>query len=131
MGNAKDTGAQACTLPRLLSCSILAFPQLFFFYLVLIFDWLSAFPALSNSSALHPVCSSRTDRIVQQVTTPAEISQQADHNPSRCLRFIGQMRAPQTSEIPAPQMWNLATRHEQHKAPSCPAGLGLPEEQKV
>ncbi|EOB03546.1 hypothetical protein Anapl_02213 [Anas platyrhynchos] len=67
---------------------------------------------------------------VQQVTTPAEIRQQADHNPSRCLQFIGQTRALQTSKIPAPQMWNLATRHEQHKAPSCPAGLGLPEEQK-
>lgn len=86
-----------------------SFSTALYFYLVFIFDWLSAFPALSNSSALHPVCSSRTDRLIQQVTTPAEISQQADHNPSRCLQFIGQMRAPQTSEIPAPQMWNLAT----------------------
>lgn len=102
-----------------------------FFHLVFILDRVSAFPALSSSSTLPPVCSSRTDGAVQQVTTPAEMSQQADHNPSRCLQFIGQMRAPQTSEIPAPQMWNLATRHELHKAPSCPAGLGLPEEQKV
>lgn len=81
----------------------------FYHFLVFIFEWLNAFPALSNSSALHPPCSSRTDRLVQQVSTPAEISQQADHNPSRCLRFMGQARAPQTSATPAPQMWNRAT----------------------